>query len=64
MVEEALVLLTVLGVGNAFDVAAVVEVVAVVATFVVVSEPIIGFAYFSSCFIVIHPGGQMAKNIL
>ena len=63
MVEEALVLLTVLGVGNAFDVA-VVEVVAVVATFVVVSEPIIGFAYFSSCFIVIHPGGQMAKNIL
>ena len=60
VVEEALVLFTVLGVGNAF---AIVEVaVGVAAAFVVVSEPIIVFANFSSCFDVIHPGGQMAKN--
>ena len=64
MVEEALVLFTVLGVldDNAFDVGAV-EAVAEVAVFGVVSDPIIVFASFSSCFIVIHPGGQIAKMI-
>ena len=61
VVEEALVLFTVLGVGNAF---AIVEVAVGVATAFVaaVSEPIIVFANFSSCFDVIHPGGQIAKK--
>ena len=67
VVEEALVLFTVLGVGNVdfeiVDVAVGVAFgVAVGAAFVAVSEPIIVFASFSNCFDVIHPGGQMAKN--
>lgn len=65
LVEEALVILftVFVVVGNAFAIADVVAVVAVVveapAAFVDVSEPIIVFASFSSCFDVIHPGGQM-----